>query len=266
MVYRNRRYRLLKENVKYKIAQNNDNIFYAIKQDGYINIKKRGKGKDVIWIDPSCWVNVKVILKSDIYDNCDFCYLLLENEFCLHFIVELYSKKIIKVINDSDLLRYYKKTEKETKDVVFVLWDQDENFYSVWSLQSGYLFRTFDFKKITVYSCGAIIDEKLSVDDEGFSIDISSYDEICESIYYSREKDRYIYLLDDERSLFVYMRRDPTCDNCLIVETEKWTVRYDKETGEFTRKLYADEQDVDWSNYTDIAYEGYSRQYLGLDD
>ena len=93
MVYRNRRYRLLKENVKYKIAQNNDNIFYAIKQDGYINIKKRGKGKDVIWIDPSCWVNVKVILKSDIYDNCDFCYLLLENEFCLHFIVELYSKK-----------------------------------------------------------------------------------------------------------------------------------------------------------------------------
>jgi len=52
----------------------------------------------------------------------------------------------------------------------------------------------------------------------------------------------------------------------LIVETEKWTVRYDKETGEFTRKLYADEQDVDWSNYTDIAYEGYSRQYLGLDD
>lgn len=214
---------------------------------------------------------LKIQLKSEPLSQPAYCYLMLKDDYDICTIVEILSKKVKKSFNEYQCIKRYKrKVEvdgKEVNDIVYVLCDKYDMWYSVWSLMRGFLFNTYEYSEIKQYSCGAILDNKIAVDLRGYSFDISSYKEInYEGVYYSEEKDDYLYLLNDNRTLFVSLEADSDDENVVMAQLGERVFRYNKETDEFFEDRLPRFEDVDWSQYNDIAYEGYSKQELGLDD
>ena len=96
----------------------------------------------------------------------------------------------------------------------------------------GYLFGPHEYGDCKLYDNGVILDEELSVDDTGDSTDISSYKELNANIFYSEEKDDYLYFVNEERILFLPMSRDKENENIVSIETENWICSYDIQTNE----------------------------------
>ena len=268
------------ENKKYRIIRIDDFEIYAIKKHGLIYIYAREDNTDYLWLEEG-YKDVKLQLRSEPFSDPVYCYLLLKDEYGICTIIEILTKKVKKSFNDNQCIKKYKrKIEiddeeiddeeidiKEINDIVYVLWDKDDMWYSVWSLLKGYLFNTYEYTEIKQYSCGAILDQKIAVDIEGYSFDISSYKEINhEGVYYSKEINDYLYFLNDNRMLFVSLEENPNDKDVVMIELDDRIIRYNIEKDELSIDAPPRYEDIDWSQYNDIAYEGYSRQELGLDD
>lgn len=157
--------------------------------------------------------------------------------------------------------------DKETQDVVLVLWNKNDKYYRVWSLMKGILFSTDKYQEIKRFNNGAIIDGKIAVDDTGYKDDISTYKEICDcGVFYSEEKNDYKFLVNVDNTLFCHMDKDEEDENIVSCETDDYVYKYNIETGNLLCKEITHEYNVDWSDYSDVPYEGHSRLELGLDD
>ena len=222
----------LKENVKYRIVHNSHFTIYAIKTDGLISIRYEDEKHDCQWLN-GYYCDVQVLLKSD-DGGLEYCYLLLEEDYDHTSIIEIISKKVVKSFDNWPCLRFYRrvieKENKEVKDVVITL--LDVHLYALWSLMEGYLFGPHEYGDCKLYDNGVILDEELSVDDTGDSTDISSYKELNANIFYSEEKDDYLYFVNEERILFLPMSRDKENENIVSIETENWICSYDIQTNE----------------------------------
>ena len=257
------------DNKRYRIIRVDNFEIYAIKKHGLFYIYAHEDNNDCLWLNEG-YTDIKIQQRNGSFSKPEYCYLMLKDEYGLCTIIEILSKSIKMCFNDYQCIRKYKRKieidDEEQNDIVYVLWDKDDMWYSVRSLMKGFLFNTYDYSNIKQYSCGAILDNKIAVDIEGYSFDISSYEEInYEGIYYSKEKNDYLYLLNDNRTLFVTMKEDPEDENILRVELDDRIITYNKVTEEFFTKHIENFED-DWSQYNDIAFEGYSRLELGLDD
>lgn len=250
------------ENKKYCVFQYDSLAIYFIKSHGSFRVYKMENGMTSQLLN-DVFVDVKLLSKGDCY-----CYLLLRkfNGSCT--VIDILNMETVNSFHRSELLFLYKRTidkeyEKET-DAVFALWKQDKKNFSIWSLKEGYLFEPYDCNKLEEYANGVILDDKLAVEYNGSSYDISSYKEIKGCVYYSEEKDRYLYLLDQDESLFVTMDADEYDKNIVKADLISRKIEYNKKTEELS--IIESEDPTDWSEYNDIAYEGYSRLELGYDD
>ena len=264
----------MKENRKYRIARDEYRVFYAVKRRGYISIWLNVEGEDRRVFDED-FKNVDLCSKKVSYGYLVFCYLFLRNKDDQCSIVDITSLEVVKQFDFHELMKKYRRTINEDdedgegiQDNVIILWNKKKKVYSIWSLLKGYIFEPYEYTTIEIYSEGVILDGKIAVEDIGCEIDISSYNELNGHIYYNKEKDDYLFLVDEDGILFERMERDEEEEYIFKIETKDNKYTFNTETQELERKPlppYHDNNE-DWSKYSDIAYEGYSGLYLGLEE
>ena len=123
-----------------------------------------------------------------------------------------------------------------------------------------------------MYFDGVILDNEIVVEYEGCTIDLKKYVLFMEveegEILYNKEYDCYLLHLDQFGSAYVRLYDNEDNDNILeSVERNGHIFVFNKKKKELVEKeLRDDYYDNNWSDYADIAYEGYGRLELGLED
>lgn len=239
---------------------------YAKKINGFVRIFVKENGQESLLLEDD-FIGLKKLSTEG-----DFVYYLLRNKYDMYSIMDFPFCNLIKSFPKSHIKRAYRReffNGGYKKDVVFVLWDKENKIYSIWSMFEGYLFKPYNYiEVIDRYTCGVLLDNKIIVEDNGYSFDISPYKEIGNGIYYNQVKDNYLYQLDEyeTKTIFVDLHPDICDDDILKNDDYIWHVIFNKKTKQVTIEQSNDDYETDWSQYNDVAYDGYSRLELGLDD
>lgn len=262
------------DNRKYILARDDYRVFYAIKRRGNISIwiNVEGEDEDRRVLDED-FKDVYLCSKKVSYGYMDYCYLFLRNKDDQCSIIDITSLEVVKQFDFQELMKKYRRTINEDnedgegiQDYVIILWNKEKKVYSIWSLLKGYIFEPYEYTTIEIYSEGVILDGKNAVDNCGCSLDISDYEEITGPVYYNKKNDKYLFLVDEDGVLFDLMREKGEEGNIFEIETNYNIYTFNSETQELKSSSIPPDDYYDLSKYSDIAYEGYSRLYLGLED
>lgn len=271
-------------NKRYIIYKGEFNVLYCKKKNGFIRIyehipewKHDDYNDDVLWIEGD-YKDLRLLLRYK-YENeepfCNeneepFCYLILKDINDKGIIIELLNKKVILSGFQYDSYCGAKKRTiyrdyNEIEDVITIFINEKTNYFALYSIVDKFIFGPYNYKKIEKYQYGVKLDDKTVVDYLGYVTDITGYD-YNGMIWYNKEKDAYLMEIDEEGSVFYEPEQDDEDEDILKVELENCIYTYNKQTEELDRTpINNDEHEIDWSDYADIAYEGYSRLELGLD-
>lgn len=245
-----------------------DSRFDIYAKRKYVNFERRKvfqiyvnyKGKtDLLFHD--LFIGLKRLCKFECRE-----FYLLENTEKIIKIVSFPEGEILNAFSHHYLVKGYKREiyskNGENDDFVFFINNEVDKLYFGWSLREGYLFGPQKYSEFARFANGAILDDKIAIDDnDGVSYDISSYKEIVNKVYYSKEEDHYLYLYDRDKVLFVSMEEK---DDVVVYQDFGTLIEYNKLNNQVTIK---DNNDyTDWSQYNDIAYEGHSGLELGIED
>lgn len=263
------------DNRKYILARDDYRVFYAIKRRGNISIwiNVEGEDEDRRVLDED-FKDVYLCSKKVSYGYMDYCYLFLRNKDDQCSIIDITSLEVVKQFDFQELMKKYRRTINEDnedgegiQDYVIILWNKEKKVYSIWSLLKGYIFEPYEYTTIEIYSEGVILDGKNAVDNSGYSMDISDLEKIRSDIYYDKKNDCYLFLVDMDGVLLGYMERSKDDENIREFESKYDIYMFNTETQVLkSRPIPSEPEYDDWSKYSDIAYEGYSRLYLGLED
>lgn len=264
------RTRQMVENRKYKIFKDDYQFYFAIRKRGRISfwLKSEIEEKKIY---EGFFTEINLLLKSyNSYYDCEGCYLFLEDINNLCSIFEIIDNKIVKIFGSHELRKIYTMTnEKKERDVVIIICNKEKKIYSIWSILRGDIFGPYEYTGIENYNYGVLLDKVIAVEDNGCNYNISHLNRVCDSVYYDKNNEGYMFLVDEDDSLFKWMERDEEDENLYKIETNDNIYTFNSETQELDCKFLPrrdDDYDDDLSKYSDVAYEGYSRLYLGLDD
>lgn len=234
-------------------------------------------------IDYDC----RLIFKGEVKKAAHkFCYMLFKDNDGKAYVMDIFSKDIIlKDIDYRDVKSVRQRTlftdewwmidEDEIKDAALVIWNKRQKLYSVFSIKEGYVFGPKTYNEIEEHVSGVIIDEHLSVENDGYIFDFADYENDGE-VYYNKDKDDYRLFLDDADGMFYIMEKDQfTNDDVVKLEYEdnNGTIiyKYNKETGEFNQEYVRDdvgyeytERDTWWA-LTDGQYGDYPEEGVDWD-
>ena len=243
-------------------------------------------------------VSKNVILKDIDYDSRlifkgedkktthKFCYMLFKNNEGKAYVMEIFSKDIIlKDIDYRDVKSVKQRTlfpdecwmidEDERKDATLVIWNKKQKLYSVFSIKEGYIFGPNTYREIEECVSGVIIDEHLSVENDGYIFDFAGYEKDGE-VYFNKDKDDYRMFIDDADGMFYVMEKDQYTNDDVVkleIEDNNGTIiyKYNKETGEFNQDYVRDddgyqytERDTWWA-LTDGQYGDYPEEGVDWD-
>ena len=234
--------------------------------------RKRNVIKDLHFTD------IKILWRYDPdyrEDSKPACFAILKELNGNGRIVDLFSES--DVLKDFKFKNYngcaynykdiYPSLNSEKTDTILRFLDRAKKKFALYSIKENKYIFSYDYTDIDVYSKGVLLDEKIAVEYKGFIKDFSEY-EFDGRMFYNIEKNDYWVIIDEtERngSFIDPFEQDKYNEDILKLDTNYFSYTYNKKTEELQRKEYQDE-DIDWSEYADIAYEGYSRLYLGLED
>lgn len=265
------------ENQKYRIIRDDYRYIYAIKKRGRISIWLSSERKNEKLFKDD-YTDIKLLIRK-FYSagGCKACYLYLKDKNNVCHVVEVINNEIVKIFGFHELKKMYRMSindndeEEKEQDVVIITWNKGKKIYSIWSILRGNIFGPYEYTEIENHSCGVILDGVIAVEDNGYSYDVSNLNKVCDNVYYSQKNDGYMFLVDEDSSLFEWMKRDEEDENIYKIETNDYIFTFNSEAYELDRKhLLRRDDDYDyyndWSRYSDVAYEGYSRLYLGLED
>lgn len=270
---------VLKQNKKYIICEGMFSFLYCQKKDGIIRIYEHIPDRDhddyrndEIWIDGE-YADIKLLWKNSNTSRERFCYVILKDFNGKGKIVELLGQKtILEKFRYNSLTKVAKRTiydndnNKLKEDIVVRFLNKKTKYFALFSLKEKFIFGPYNYTDIEVCEFGVVLDNKTAVNNDGEILDISGY--INEGdVFYNKDKDAYLFYIDEEGSVFYEPEEDEDDEDILIVKLENYIYSYNRKTEEFDQKpIYENEYEDDWSQYNDIAYEGYSRLELGLDD
>ena len=282
----NKRYKIC--TVSDFIPRGEDFTLYTIKRNNIIHIYKHDESShdfsnDTFWIKEG-FADLKLLWRCALEyrdEGEPACYVIVRELNGSGRVVELLSKR--DVIKEFQIKHYrgcaynydYKYSNESywdykeiITDAILCFWNQERKNFSLFSIKDRKFFFTYDYKYISVYNRGVILDDKLAVEYDGFIHDFTGY-EFDGQMFYNREKDEYWMIIDENEQngcFIASFEHDDNNENILTLNSEEFTYTYNKKTEELKRKQNCQEEVTDWSDYTDIAYEGYSRLYLGLED
>ncbi len=282
----------IKENIRYRITANPEISVYLIKKGRHIRImahlNKDGENRerDGQWI----WIKKDILDFKLLWEKKDrhgsfegICYVIIKDIEGRGFLLD--------VMNPSEYLlsgfnyHSYKGTTKtfvydvpmefdeyEKEDRIIKFWDKRKKSFALYSLlKKKFIFGPIDYKDIEDLGFGVIIDDITYVENNGCTDDLSGYeciDYYAERIYYNKEKDDYMMLIQGEDNGLFGADKE---DNIIKVETDNWIYKYNLDSKKFEyEQIYNNYMSTDeylhqWDDYEDIAFEGYSREYLGID-
>lgn len=256
-------------------------------KNGVIHIYKHD-GSSPNFSNDSCWLeegfaDIKVLWRYDFDYREEWepaCFVILKELDGNGRVVELISKR--NIVKDFQFKNYkggaYKceyvspnepslYSEEIITDTILRFLDYGKKNFALYSIKDDKYLFSYDYVNIGVYSKGVLLDDKIAVENNGFIKDFSGY-EFDGEMFYNKEKNDYWIIIDEsgKNGRFIdSFKQDEYNEDVLKLDTNNFIYTYNKKTEELKRKEYRDE-DIDWSEYTDIAYEGYSRLYLGLED
>ena len=267
----------LKQNKRYRICGGDYYFLYCKKVNNIIRIYEHIPDRDDdnyrnddIWIDGE-FTDIKLLWKNDYISSEKFCYVIVKESNGKGKIIELIKKQ---TILEKFQYNSFKGAAKRTigdigddkEDLVIRFLNKKTKYFALFSVKEKFIFGPYNYNYIEEYQYGVELDNKTVVDNDGYVQDLSGY--INEGpVFYNKEKDSYLFFIDEEGSVYFEPEQDEEDEDVLKVELENYIYTYNKKTEEFDRKqVYENDYDVDWSQYNDIAYEGYSRLELGLED
>lgn len=271
---RNMKTKKMVENKECRVMFDDDLYVYAIKKRGHISFWRKS-GVENRQLFEGFFTEIK-LLKCE-YNIIYRCYLFLKDKHGVCSIVEIINNEIIKTFACYELKKMYRisidenEEEEKEQDVVIITWNKGKKIYSIWSILRGDIFGPYEYTEIENHNCDVILDGVIAIEDNGYSYDISYLNKVCEGVYYSQKHGGYMFLVDEDGSLFEWMKSDEEDENIYKIETNHNIYTFNSETHEIDCKFLPHRDDDydynnDWSKYSDVAYEGYSRLYLGLDD
>lgn len=219
-------------------------------------------------------INSRVYYSSRRCEN-EACYLLLKKGNGKGVIMELLEGKILLEGINWGNFKAGSRIVDQKDDVVIRVWDKQKCEFSLYSLLEGFIFGPYRYSTIIEYGCCVVMDENLYVDDDGWTTDLSSYkidylETDCEDImmYSNKEKNSYYIFLNRLNWLW----EDEDNENIRVFENDQYIFRYNKLKNELKiDRVESDSLFGEWTydslnDAADIAYEGYSRLELGLED
>lgn len=254
-----------------------DTQLIVVRSNGLMRIYKRYEDEksifhDTLWLE-DCYKEIKIIMKSGHHSNIKYYYALLADENGTHSIIELISKEaILSEFQFNHLKIVHKEIEPvpfltpEVVDVIFRIFVRKKKMYGLYSLRKGFVFGPYKYETIEIHNYGVILDDKYAIDNDGFVMDITEYDRNGYDLYISKDKKKYLLFLDQKEGMLYPMTKDDYDENIMIAETDHEIFKYDITTGECKCEFKRNDYEVDLSKYGDIAYEGYSKLELGLED
>ena len=265
------------ENRVYRLLWLKEDIqLIIIKSNGLMRVYKRYGDeeayRDILWLDEG-YKEIKRIMKSSHNSETKYYYAILTDENGTHSIMEIVSKEsILSNYQYNHLKIVYKEIEPfssctpEIVDVIYRVHNKKKKLYALYSLKEGFLFGPYNYKEIEMHNCGVILDNKYAVENYGYSMDLTEYDCDENDLYISKDKKRFFLFLDQDEEMFHILKKDDYDDNIMITETEHEIFKYDLSTKSCRCELKRMDYEIDLSKFNDIAYEGYSRLELGLED
>lgn len=278
-IIENRKYRLfcLPDQLKLYVIKKNG-LFYIYGQYDYTN-----NGREFLWLNKS-YRDFKLIWRKDYYGDNLFCYILLKDEYGRGIIMDVATKSvIIDNICFEDVSGAFKRRievrGERKEDVVLKILCRKNNRYILFSITYGIIFGPYSYKTIKEYRFGVILDDILAVEHNGEIKDLYNYENYDAPLYYNLDKNEYMVFLDEKGHLFYFLREmeneeeeEETEEKGKFLKLEFGNYEYvlNKNTMDFSIKKINDSSyiwtDSELEQATDIAYEGNSRLYLGLDD
>lgn len=265
-----------RQNKKYWISRGCEFSYYCISMNGQIRIYQHDEYNpnykyDRVWID-GYFTDLKLLWKNVSSYRDSFCYLLLKESNGKGKIVELFSDKIV-----LERFQYnsYKSIRKRTirnessledkDDIVVKFLNKNTKYFALYSITEKFIFGPYNYTDIEEYQYGVRLDNKLIVENDGDITDISEY-EYNGEIWYNKKENNYFLDLDEDGHVIFWFEQDDDDEDLFKFEVGDRLFIYNKKTEEVTRERIPNSESIDWSQYNDIAYEGYSRLELGLDD
>lgn len=202
--------------------------------------------RDIEWINGK-YKSVKVIYESDelnIDNKC--CYIILKEISGNGVIINLLNKETIKKDFPYEDYKSCKKRTIESNyqykdDLVLKFMNDKKKVFSLYSISEGYIFGPYDYNEIEEFQYGVILDNKIAVADDGWTIDLSLYKNDGQ-VYYNEKQ--YLLFVDEDGSLFTFMEEDENNDSILRAETNDYIYTYNKETEELNREVIEDHESL----------------------
>ncbi|MBR2236269.1 MAG: hypothetical protein IJ887_00075 [Prevotella sp.] len=268
----------LKKHIVYK---DNDVSIYVNKSNSYIQVMihdchQRNDYNDAVLI-PGDYVDAKTFHGYDILGDEVNTYIVLKKKNGDGKIVRLPDGV---TIWSGFLFDDYVMTccigsvvnSKFKEDLFVRLHNKQNRIYSIYSLlDSKFSFGPYNYESIEyLWKSGVILDSKLVVNDSGSIWDISNYTRSANSslVYFNKETDDYRIRIRDGLEHFRELEQSNN-ENILIAKTRRYEYRYDKKKDQLTtidKDGFRGWTRRELAEATDIAYEGYSRLELGLED
>lgn len=198
--------------------------------------------RDIEWINGK-YKSVRVIYDSNEYNtNNKQCYVILKDINGNGVIIDLLTKETIKKDFPYD---EYKSCTKRTielnyeykDDLVLKFLNDKKKSFSLYSISEGYIFGPYDYKDVKEFQYGVILDNKIAVENDGWTNDLSLYNN--DGQVYFNEKE-YLLFVDEDGCLFTFMDEDENNDSILKAETKDYIYTYNKETEELNREVIED--------------------------
>ena len=260
---------------------NIDNLkIYAIRNNGYIRIlyhnNKENYQEDKPWID-GIYKDLKQL--CTIYNKkgelCAY-YLYLRGLRRNCKIIELYNKKIT---IDNFLMHefdgWFKKDNfiqiNNPNECILRFHNRNRKIYALYTVKGDCLFGPYKYSTIEKWSNGVLIDEKFIVENNGQIYDVSKYKDLGQNIYFDRETNNYFILLDHRDSLLFKLEESFKDENIYTIDVDDGILKYNSQNNELVFETNDNKPRVEWTQEeleeaAEIAYEGYSRLELGLED
>lgn len=240
--------------------------FILIYEHNYVN--RRNYDHDLPWIFEGYKDIVFLAKGNKLGSWSPYYFVLLRQKDGFGIIMELWSKTVIlKDFNFDDYRGKYRVPNfaayESNGDAIVRFQDTSNKVFSLYSLAKDYIFGPYKYEKAVEYQNGIVLDGKIAVKFDGSVYNLEGY-EYNGEVYVNKEKDSYILIVDDEYDFYLWM--DDIGDGNLIAETCRYRYKFNKENQKLKREKINYHGEDDWSRYSDIAYEGYSRLELGLDD
>lgn len=281
----NKRYRICTVSRMGFFSPVEDYTLYSILRNGIIHIYKHDVTScENNYFNPSCdfsndprWIeegflDVKLLWRIAVEGEVSACYVILKELNGNGRVIELLGKNTI--MRDFLFNSYVGGTYKrgffndEIKDTILRFWNREKKYFELYSIRERKIIFSYNYISIDFYDKGVILDERVAVAYYGFIKDFSGY-EYDNEMFYDKEKNDYWMIVDERKKDGQFMapfEQDEYNKDILKLDTDNFTYTYNKKTEELKREQHRYEESIDWSEYADVAYEGYSRLSLGLED